>query len=392
MKIVLGVTGGIAAYKACEIVRGLRRRGVSVTVAMTRTAEKFVTPVTFQALSGRKVIRSLFDRDSGDIQHIALARECGVLVIAPATAHLLAKLAAGLADDFISTFALAVKCPILLAPAMNPSMWEKAAVQENVRRLRERGCHFIGPDEGAMAEDDWGVGRLADPQSIVDRTAELLGWKRTLSGRTVLVTAGPTREAIDPVRYLSNPSSGKMGFAVAGAAARRGARVILVSGPTGLPDPEGVEVVRVTTAAEMKAVVMNRVGEANIVVKTAAVADYTPEATGTGKIKKDGGPMSLRLKPTEDILKAVAGVEGERFLVGFAAETQDLVANARTKLMEKGLDMVVANDVSGGAVFGRDESDVIILDRAGGEVRLDSLSKAEIAERLLDMVEEKTAA
>jgi phosphopantothenoylcysteine decarboxylase/phosphopantothenate--cysteine ligase len=392
LKTVLGVTGGIAAYKACEIVRGLRRRGCTVTVALTRTAEKFITPVTMAALSGRKVIRSLFDGDASDIQHVSLARECGVLVIAPATAHLLGKLASGLADDFLSTFALVVRCPVLIAPAMNPAMWESMAVQENVRILAERGCSFVGPEEGPMAEDDWGIGRLAEPQAIVNRATELLGWKRTLVGSTVLVTAGPTHEAIDPVRFLSNPSSGRMGYAIAAAAARRGARVILVSGPTELPEPEGVELIRVTSAAEMKAAVMERVRDADIVVKTAAVADYTPESPLPRKLKKDGKPLSLQLLPTDDILKAVAAVEGSRYLVGFAAETDDLVANARSKMMEKGLNMVVANDVTGGAVFGKDSGDVVILERSGRETRLDRLSKAEIAERLLDLVEEATAA
>jgi phosphopantothenoylcysteine decarboxylase/phosphopantothenate--cysteine ligase len=344
------------------------------------------------ALSGRKVIRSLFDGDASDIQHVSLARECGVLVIAPATAHLLGKLASGLADDFLSTFALVVRCPVLIAPAMNPAMWESMAVQENVRILAERGCSFVGPEEGPMAEDDWGIGRLAEPQAIVNRATELLGWKRTLVGSTVLVTAGPTHEAIDPVRFLSNPSSGRMGYAIAAAAARRGARVILVSGPTELPEPEGVELIRVTSAAEMKAAVMERVRDADIVVKTAAVADYTPESPLPRKLKKDGKPLSLQLLPTDDILKAVAAVEGSRYLVGFAAETDDLVANARSKMMEKGLNMVVANDVTGGAVFGKDSGDVVILERSGRETRLDRLSKAEIAERLLDLVEEATAA
>ncbi|HXI04344.1 MAG TPA: bifunctional phosphopantothenoylcysteine decarboxylase/phosphopantothenate--cysteine ligase CoaBC [Candidatus Saccharimonadales bacterium] len=392
MKIVLGVTGGIAAYKACEIVRGLRKRGCSVTVALTRTASKFITPVTMRALSGNPVIRSLFGREAGEIQHVTLARECRLLLVAPATAHSLARLANGLADDFISTFALAVRCPVLIAPAMNPRMWDHPAVQHNVQVLAGRGYAFIGPDEGAMAEEDWGVGRLADPEAIVARVMELLGWRRSLEGRTVLVTAGPTREAIDAVRFLSNPSSGKMGFAIAAAAVRPGAHVILVSGPTELPDPEGVEMVRVTSAAQMREAVMQRVSGASIVVKTAAVADYTPGKPVAGKIKKDGGPLRLDLQPTADILAEIATLEGNRFLVGFAAETGDLVANARSKLMKKGLDLVVANDVSGGAAFGSDDGEVIILDRSGREVRLGRLPKPEIAERLLDIVEERLAA
>ncbi len=392
MTVVLGVTGGIAAYKACEVVRGLRRRGCSVTVALTRTARRFVTPTTLRALSGRQVIQTFFDGGEAEIRHISLARECGALVVAPATAHFLAKLARGLADDFLSTFAMAVRCPILVAPAMNPRMWENQAVRENAAILKERGVHFIGPDEGALAEDEWGIGRLADPQAIVERTVDLLGWKRSLEGRTVLVTAGPTWEPIDAVRMLSNPSSGKMGFAVAEAAVRRGARVILVSGPSMIPDPEGAEVVRVTSASQMHEAVMRRVGEAGIVVKAAAVADYAPAEPVDRKIKKTGGPVRLELIPTRDILKDIAALGGKRILVGFAAETEDLIPNARGKMLAKGLDFVVANDVGGGAVFGKDEGDCVILDRGGREIRLEQTSKSEIAERLLDLVEEKLAA
>ncbi len=392
MTVVLGVTGGIAAYKACEVVRGLRRRGCSVTVALTRTARRFVTPATLRALSGRQVIQTFFDGGEAEIRHISLARECRALVVAPATAHFLAKLSRGLADDFLSTFAMAVRCPILVAPAMNPRMWESPAVQENAGILKARGVHFIGPDEGALAEDEWGIGRLAEPQAIVERTVDLLGWKRSLEGRTVLVTAGPTWEPIDAVRMLSNPSSGKMGFAVAEAAVRRGARVILVSGPSSIPDPEGAEVVRVTSASEMHEAVMRLVGEAGIVVKAAAVADYAPAEPVGRKIKKTGGPLRLELIPTRDILKDIAALEGKRILVGFAAETEDLIPNARGKMLAKGLDFVVANDVGGGAVFGKDEGSFVILDRGGREIRLEQLSKTEIAERLLDLVEEKLAA
>jgi phosphopantothenoylcysteine decarboxylase/phosphopantothenate--cysteine ligase len=301
-------------------------------------------------------------------------------------------MARGLADDFLSTFALAVRCPILLAPAMNTRMWENAAVRDNVAILAARGVHFIGPAEGALAEEEWGVGRLADPDAIVEKATALLGWKRSLAGRTVLVTAGPTWEHLDAVRILSNPSSGKMGYAVAEAAVRRGARVILVSGPSALPDPEGAEVVRVTSASEMHEAVMRRAGEAGIVVKAAAVADFTPAEPSERKFKKTGEPVRVDLVPTRDILKDLSALGGKRILVGFAAETDDLLANARAKLLSKRLDLIVANDVGRGAVFGKDESDCVILDREGREIRLERLTKTALAERLLDLVEERLAA
>lgn len=391
MNVVLGVTGGIAAYKACEIVRGLRRRGCAVTVVMTHGAEEFVTPLTFQALSGRKVITSQFDLSHTDIQHIAAAKECRLLVIAPATANVLAKLAIGIADDFLTTFALAVRCPVLIAPAMNPRMWTHETVRLNVSTLADRGCRFVGPEEGAMAEDDWGVGRLAEPETIVERAMELLGAKGTLAGQSLLVTAGPTREPIDAVRFITNASSGKMGFAVAEAGVRRGATVTLVSGPTDLPDPEGVKVVRITTAAEMRDAVVQALPAATIVVKTAAVSDFAPAEPSSRKIKKDVAARTVELVPTPDILKEIAARKGSRIVVGFAAETDDIAGNARKKLLEKGLDLIVANDVSGGAVFGSETSDVVILDREGRQERLEGSSKAAIAERILDIVEEKAA-
>jgi phosphopantothenoylcysteine decarboxylase/phosphopantothenate--cysteine ligase len=392
VNVVLGVSGGIAAYKACEIVRGLRSRGCAVRVVLTRAAAEFITPVTLQALSGRKVHVSLFDPDEDAIQHIALAKECRLLLVAPATANVLGKLAGGIADDFLTTFALAVRCPLLLAPAMNPRMWDHPAVVENVRKLADRGALFIGPEEGEMAEADYGVGRLADPSAIVDRAMEILGSRRTLSGQRVLVTAGPTREAIDAVRFLSNPSSGKMGFAIATAAVRRGAEVVLVSGPTTIEDPEGVRVVRVTTASEMRDAVMAALPEATIVVKAAAVSDFAVAAPAATKIRKREAARTIEFVPTPDILKEVSARKGSRLLVGFAAETGDVVGNARKKLVEKGLDFIVANDVSGGAAFGADDVAVVVLDRAGAETRLGPGPKAAIAERLLDMIEQRIAA
>ncbi|HZE88087.1 MAG TPA: bifunctional phosphopantothenoylcysteine decarboxylase/phosphopantothenate--cysteine ligase CoaBC [Verrucomicrobiae bacterium] len=392
MNVVVGVTGGIAAYKAGEIVRGLRKRGCVVRVAMTRAATRFVTPTTFQALSANKVLLSLFDGDEAEIRHIALARECRLLVVAPATANALAKLAAGIADDFLTTFALAVRCPILIAPAMNPRMWEHPAVKENVAKLLDRGALFIGPEDGEMAEADRGVGRLTEPASIVDRAMEILGSRRTLTGQTLLVTAGPTREPIDAVRFLSNPSSGKMGFAIAEAAVRRGAGVVLVSGPSAVADPEGVKVIRVTTAAEMRQAVVAALPHATIVVKAAAVSDFAVAAPAAGKIKKASASRTVELVPTPDILQEISALKGDRLLVGFAAETDELVANARRKLAEKNLDMIVANDVSGGAAFGADVLAVVVLDREGRETRLGPSPKADIAARLLDLIEERLAA
>jgi len=389
--VVLGVTGGIAAYKACEIVRGLRGRGVPVTAVLTRAARKFITPTTLRALTGRSVVTSLFGGAEAETLHIVLARECRLLLIAPATANILGKLAAGIADDFLTTFGLAVRCPVLIAPAMNPRMWGHPVVQENVRRLAERGCLFVPPEEGAMAEDDWGVGRLAAPDRIVERAMEVLGSRRTLAGRTVLVTAGPTREAIDAVRFLSNPSSGKMGYAIASAAARRGAEVVLVSGPTALPDPEGVRVVRVTTAAEMRDAVLGHLERASVVVKAAAVSDFAAAAPTVRKVKKTEASLVLNLVPTPDILGEIGARKGSRLLVGFAAETDDLVGNARRKLAEKNLDLIVANDVRSGAMFGQEAGEVVILDRSGREERLGLRTKSEIAERILDRIEERIA-
>ena len=391
MTVVLGVTGGIAAYKACEIVRGLRKRGCAVSVVMTRSATEFITPMTLQALSGRKVVTSLFDLSDPGVEHVALARECRLLLVAPATANIIAKLAVGVADDFLTTFALAVRCPILVAPAMNPKMWDHPSVRANVATLVARGCHFVGPEEGAMAEDEWGVGRLAAPEAIVDRAIEILGSRRSLSGHRVLVTAGPTREPIDAVRFVSNASSGRMGFAVAAAALRRGAEVTLVSGPTAIPDPEGVKVVRVVTAEEMRSAVLEAFPSATIVVKAAAVSDFAAAAPSDRKIKKNASPRTLDLVPTPDILKEIAPQKGSRIVVGFAAETDDLIGNARRKLLEKGLDLIVANDVSGGRVFGDEEASVVILDRSGKEERLPGMSKTEIAERLLDLIEQRIA-
>ncbi|HLE20607.1 MAG TPA: bifunctional phosphopantothenoylcysteine decarboxylase/phosphopantothenate--cysteine ligase CoaBC [Vicinamibacteria bacterium] len=401
-KIVLGVTGCIGAYKAAEIVRGLKKNGFSVQVILTASAREFVTPLTMETLSEEPVICELFgqNREEG-IRHISLTEECQLLLIAPATANILAKLAYGLADDFLSTFALANRAPVLIAPAMNTEMLSHPAVQQNVATLRERGVEFIEPGEGWLACGWLGKGRLAEPEEIVERVKATLagqGKKKPdaaglgppgMSGETVLVSAGPTREPIDPVRVLTNPSSGKMGYRVAEAARDRGARVILVSGPTALADPSGVEVIRVETAEEMKIAMLSKLDDASVVVMAAAVADYRPERQERTKIKKSSAPQTLKLVRTDDILMEIGRRRTPRqTLVGFAAETEDLEARARKKLSEKKLDLVVANDVTrNGAGFGGDTNQVILLSKEGKAEELPLLSKREVAEHILDRIE-----
>ena len=407
MEIVLGVAGSIAAYKAAEIVRGLRRRGAGVTVVMTRNARRFITPLTLQTLSGRRVITTAFksapDSRPEDVEHIGLARDCAVLVVAPASAGTLARLATGQADDFLSTFYLAVTCPVLLAPAMNSRMWQHPAVRHNLEILRARGAEVIGPDVGelASASEGIGVGRLAESEEIVRRAVELASSGNRppveapardasgpLAGRTVLVTAGPTREELDPVRYLSNPSTGKMGYAVAAAARDLGARVVMVSGPTQLADPEGVDVIRVTTADQMRDAVMKRLPKADIVVKTAAVSDFRPAERAPLKVKKGAAARSVKLVPTPDILAEITAHKGRRFVVGFAAETDQIESHARSKLRAKKLDLIVANSVAegNGGAFGADDNEVMILDAAGTVDRWPRMSKADVAARLMKLV------
>ncbi|MGH9818114.1 MAG: bifunctional phosphopantothenoylcysteine decarboxylase/phosphopantothenate--cysteine ligase CoaBC, partial [Candidatus Acidiferrales bacterium] len=329
MHVALGVTGGIAAYKAAELARRLQQEGLRVQVVMTRGAQQFIQPLTFAAITGQKVITDMFAPESGGpanvesaIEHIAVAQRIRLLVIAPATADVLAKMANGIADDFLTTLYLATKAPVVVAPAMNVNMWEHAATQDNLAMLRARGVHVVAPDEGYLACGMTGAGRLAGTEAIVRAVRERLGIRRDMDAETVLVTAGPTREELDPVRYLTNRSSGKMGYAMAEAALRRGARVILVSGPVALEPPEGAELVRVTTAEEMHRAVLKHVETATVVVKAAAVADYRPVAPETKKIKRRGRErMTLELEPTPDILADVARQKGSRILVGFAAET-----------------------------------------------------------------------
>lgn len=415
MEIVLGVTGGIAAYKAAEIVRELKRAGAAVTVVMTEHALHFITPLTLQTLSGRRVITSHFDlagaAQPDDVEHVGLARGCDLLLVAPATAGILAKMAAGVADDFLSTFHLAVSCPVAVAPAMNTRMWRHPAVQDNVARLRARGVHVIGPDSGPLASagEGEGEGRLAEPKAIVTEALELAGRQRSsreatrhestgkpLAGRRVLVTAGPTCEDLDPVRTLTNRSTGRMGFALAAAARDLGADVVLITGPTHLPDPPGLTTVRVRSAEQMRDAVMQQVAPrqpaagADVVVMAAAVSDFRPSVSAPGKVGKSDAPLVLSLTRTPDILAEVGRLKGKRFLVGFAAETENLVRNARRKLREKRLDLIVANSVAGdgpgGGAFGAEDNEVTIIEGRGRPQRWPRMSKQELALRLMSLI------
>jgi phosphopantothenoylcysteine decarboxylase / phosphopantothenate---cysteine ligase len=393
MRITLGVTGGVAAYKAAELVRRLQQDGFSIQVVMTRSAREFVTPLTFAALSGQKVITDLFAESGGEanlesaIEHIAVAQRTDLLLVAPATADILAKFARGIADDFLTTLYLASTAPVVVAPAMNVNMWNHAATQENVEMLRARGVKIVDPDEGYLACGMTGAGRLAGQVAIVAAVHEALRAVRDLTGEQVLVTAGPTRENLDPVRYLSNRSSGKMGYAVAEAAARRGAHVILVSGPTSLEPPAGVERIDVRTAEEMHRTVLDQVANCSIAIFAAAVSDYRPAEPNGQKIKRTGESFTLSLEPTPDILASIARNKGDRFIVGFAAETEHVAENARKKLASKNADLIVANDVSAvGAGFDVDTNIVTLFSRDGRDLALPRMSKSEVAQRILDEV------
>jgi phosphopantothenoylcysteine decarboxylase/phosphopantothenate--cysteine ligase len=391
MKVVLGVGGGIAAYKAAELARALQERGASVQVVMTAAAQEFVRPLTFAALTGREVITGMFAAGGGDetlssaVEHIRVAQENDLLVVAPATANLLAKFAHGLADDFLSTLYLAFPGKVLLAPAMNTHMWQHPATVANLEILRRRGNAVVEPEEGALACGMIGPGRLADPEKIAVAAVALASRRRDLEGETVLVTAGPTQEPIDPVRYISNRSSGKMGYALAEAAAARGARVFLIAGPVHLPDPPGMTVVRVRTAVEMRAAVLERLGEAEIIIKAAAVGDYHLARVPAQKIKKTAARLTLDLDPTPDILAELGQKKGDRLLIGFAAETGNLLEEARRKLRQKNCDMVVGNLVSQeGIGFESDQNEVVLALVTGESVPLGKASKRELADRILD--------
>jgi len=390
MKVALGVTGGIAAYKAAELVRLLQDRGIRVQVVMTRAAQEFVRPLTFAALSGEKVITDLFGAGAEEpnidsaVEHIAVAQAIDALVVAPATADVIAKFAHGEANDFLTTLFLATTAPVVVAPAMNVNMWDNAATQANIQTLKTRGVSVVEPDSGYLACGMVGAGRLAANESIVLAVLKALKAEQDLAGETVLVTAGPTREPIDPVRYIGNRSSGKMGYAIAEAALRRGAKVILISGPTALKPPASAEVIQVQTAQQMRDAVLAHFDRATLVIKAAAVADFTVRSADE-KIKRKG-PMTLELQSTTDILAEIGAKKGSRMVIGFAAETTDAMANARKKLENKSLDAIVLNDVSQpGIGFDSERNAVTILTHAGSET-VPETSKWEVAHRVLDAV------
>ena len=393
MRITMGVTGGVAAYKAAELVRLLQQDGFTVEVVMTRGAREFITPLTFAALSGQKVITDLFGNSENEanlesaIEHIAVAQRTDLLLVAPATADIIAKFARGIADDFLSTLYLATTAPVVVAPAMNVNMWNHAATRENIAKLRERGVNVVEPDEGYLACGMVGAGRLAGHAEILAAVRATLHTNRDLAGETVLVTAGPTCEDFDPVRYLTNRSSGKMGYAVAEAAARRGAKVILVSGPTSLETPTGVRRVDVRSAEQMHEAVTKEFAGCSIGIFAAAVADYRPAEKREEKMKKTDGSLTVQLEPTVDILQEIAGQKGDKFIVGFAAETTDVGQNARKKMAAKNLDLIVANDVTAeGAGFDHDTNVVSLFYRDGRDVAVPKMSKAEVAQRVLDEI------
>jgi phosphopantothenoylcysteine decarboxylase/phosphopantothenate--cysteine ligase len=385
--VVLGVTGGIGAYKACELARELMRRGMRVKTVMTAAAQRFVTPLTFRTLTGEPVAVSLWDDPAQRVHHIDLAEEADVVVIAPCTANVIAKIAQGRADDLLTTTVLATRAPLVVAPAMNTRMWLKEVTRRNVATLVSRGVVIVEPVAGDLACGEVGEGRLADVGAIADAVESEAMRVRSLAGVRVLVTAGPTREPIDAVRFIANRSSGRQGYAIADEAARRGAEVTLVSGPTALPDPYGVRTIRVETAAEMLAAVESAFESTDVVVAAAAVADLRPAAPASGKIKKADAPGSIALEPTVDILASLGARKGSRTLVGFAAEAGDPVASARRKLASKNLDLVVANDITEpGAGFDCATNRVTLVDRAATE-ELPLMDKAAVARAVLDRVE-----
>jgi phosphopantothenoylcysteine decarboxylase / phosphopantothenate---cysteine ligase len=394
MRVTVAVSGGIAAYKAAELVRALQRQQVEVRVVMTAAALRFVQPLTFAALTGHRVISSLWDEtgpgetlpEQNGIDHIAEAQWSEALVVAPATANILAKFAYGIADDFVSTMYLATTAPVLVAPAMNVNMWNHPATQANVETLRQRGVRVIEPGRGDLACGMVGAGRMAEPEAIAAVVLTALGRRHDLAGEVVLVTAGGTREALDPVRFIGNRSSGKMGYALAEAARNRGARVILISGPTALYPPARCELVKVTTADEMRAAVLERMNDATLIIKAAAVADYRPKAVAEHKLKRSG-PLLLELAPTEDILaEVVRRRRPGQLIVGFAAETQNPMENGRAKLLKKGADAIVVNDVAGESVGIDADTNAATFLTATTAIDLPEMPKRELADRILDEV------
>lgn len=386
--IVLGVTGGIAAYKACDLVSRLKKLNAAVHVIMTDSASRFIAPLTFQSLSLNQVVVDMFEAPNyWEIEHISLAKLADVLVIAPATANIIGKLANGIADDMLSTTVMATKAKVIIAPAMNTNMYENPVVQKNIQFLKKLGYVFVEPEEGRLACGDVGKGKMANPAVIQQAVVEALLPRQDLAGKTVLVTAGPTREAIDPVRFISNNSTGKMGYALAERALKRGAKVHLVSGPVNLDTPDGVRRYNVVSAEEMLNKVMELLPECDIVIKAAAVADYAPETVFSQKVKKSEPGLELKLKKNPDILYELGKIKGDRILIGFAMETENLVLNAEQKVKKKNLDFIVANDLNeAGAGFAADTNVVKIIDREGNIESIPLKKKHEVADIILDRI------
>ena len=382
-KIILGITGGIAAYKAIELARLFIKSGASVWPVMTKASANFITPLTLQTVAGNPVARDMFDlTQESRISHIELAEKADIVVVAPATANIIGKAASGIADDILTTVIMATRAPLLFAPAMNSNMYENKIVQANIERLKKNGCSFIGPEEGELACGYEGRGRLAPVEDIMDAAEECLAPK-DLKGEKVLVTAGPTREAIDPVRFISNPSSGRMGYAIARAAKRRGAEVVLVSGPSHLNPPRGVTFIKTTTAEEIAEATMRHYPQSTVVIMAAAVSDYRPRISHRKKVKKEEARINIELERTQDILKELGSRKRGQFLVGFALETENMLANAKKKLKEKRLDMIVANDPGG---FDGEITQVTIIESEDTVEHLPPFPKNEVAERILDKV------
>lgn len=390
--VVFGVTGGIAVYKALDVISRLRKLNASVNVIMTKAAAEFVSPLSFQSLSQNYVVTDMFDEPkTWDVEHISLAQKADLFVIAPATANIIGKIVSGIADDMLSTTVMATKAPVLIAPAMNTNMYNNPIVQKNIETLREMGYKFVEPASGRLACGDYGVGKLASPEDIAGEIVNLLtnanASVKSLKDKKVLVTAGPTQEPIDPVRYITNHSSGKMGYSIAIAARERGADVTLVSGPTNLSKPQGIKVIDVVTARDMYNEVLNNFDDADIIVKAAAVADYKPKEASNNKIKKSDSDLAIELSRNPDILFELGKMKKDKILVGFAAETKDLLDNAKSKINKKNLDFIVANNISEkGAGFKGDTNIVSIIDNLGNIQKYDKMKKEEISDIILDKV------
>lgn len=388
VNVVLGVTGGIAVYKACDLVSRLKKLGANIDVIMTKSATEFVAPLTFQSLALNRVVTDMFDApQTWDIEHISLAKKADIFVIAPATANIIGKIAGGIADDMLSTTVMATRAPVLIAPAMNTQMYENPIVQENIRKLKALGYYFVEPESGRLACNDVGKGKLANPEEILRQIQKVLYPKKDLLGKRILMTAGPTAEAIDPVRYVTNHSTGIMGYTLADVAIMRGAEVTLVTGPTALQAPKEATVVQVRSAVEMAAEVMSRKDQADIFIATAAVADYRPAQVAANKIKKQDGDVVLSMTRNPDILYSVGQDKGALYTVGFSVETEQVIENSKAKLKKKNLDLLVVNDVTKpGAGFGTDTNIVTFLTRDGKAVDYPLMSKRQVSEEILDYV------